>query len=468
MIHVLPQPDELDRGYLGRAMRWNGFQKQKDFIDYLASYFDARDASRREVPLVLLLSRLAGSSVSNFVKQHTTMPFRRGITSYQPDLEHGSEQSRSMLSMSAMRIARPGAYFCMHCVQTDLARTGVTYWRRSWQLPGHFICLQHQEPLHYVGHERAFLASPADYLFESQQVPAAWMAFLQTTPAIQRFIDIADYLMKRPNALDVRDVSCVLKVQADMYGLQTYVGSVKQSLLSDLVASQFDQAWLQEVFHELLGKEEGNWFDPIDGVLCKKTSASSVIAYVLAAAVLYPDARLAIDALANAKSAASTLRRGKRKVVLNAIRLREAYIEERGNHAGVAQYFPSVAVPTVTGRLNELGLPNLYQNISRNQKLFNGLMAFLLGGCPLSEAAENAGVSVSVLETLLRRSSVGLLQALQAMPVMPAEVGDNLPNQSVARTQLEKNSRQKSSTGKRSSYRAIRRESLLLNASTAS
>lgn len=468
MIHVLPQPDELDRGYLGRAMRWNGFQKEKEFIDYLASYFDAKDASRYEMPLVVLLSRLAGSSVSNFVKQHTTMPFRRGITSYQPDLEHGSEQSRSMLSMSAMRIARPGAYFCMHCVRADLAKTGVTYWRRSWQLPGHFICRQHQEPLHYVAHERAFLASPADCLLESQQVPAAWMAFLQTTPAIQRFIDIADYLMKRPNALDVRDVSCVLKAQADTHGLQTYAGPVKQSLLSDLVASQFDQAWLQEVFHELLGKQEGDWFDPIDGVLCKKTSASSVIAYVLAAAALYPDTNSAINALSDAKTASALLNRGKSKIVLNANRLREAYIEERGNHAGVAQHFPSVAMPIVTVRLNELGLPNLYQNISRNQKLFNGLMAFLVGGCSLSEAAENAAVSVSVLETLLRRSSVGLLQALQAMPVMPAEADDNLPNQQADGTQLEKNSRQKSSTGKRSSYRAIRRGSLLLNASTAS
>lgn len=469
MIHVQPLPDELDRGYLGRAMRWNGFQKEKEFVDYMASCFDAEGASRRDVPLLMLLSRVAGLPVPTFVKRHTTLPFRRGITSYQPDLEHGAEQRLSMLGLSGMRIARPGAYFCAHCVLADLASTGVTYWRRSWQLPGHFVCRQHREPLRYVTHEKAFLSSPTAFLLESLQVPDEWMTFLQTTPAIQRFIDIADYLVTRPHALDVRDVSCVLKAQADEHGLQTYAGPVKLPLLSDLVASQFDPAWLQEVFHELIGKPSGDWVDPIDGVLCKKTSASSVIAYVLAAAVLYPDAKSAIAALSGAKAVSARLNRGRRsKVVLNESRLREAYIEERGSHAGVAQQFPSVAMPIVTARLNELGLPNLRQNINRNQKLVDGMTAFLEGGCSLTEAAENVAVPVSVLETLLRRSSIGLQQALQAMPVMPADADDDWANRQADGIQLEKNSRQKSSVGKRSSYRAIRRGSLLLNASTAS
>lgn len=469
MIHLQPLPDELDRGYLGRSMRWNGFQKEKEFVDYMASCFDAEGASRRDAPLIMLLSRLAGEPIPTFVKQHTTLPFRRGITSYQPGLEHGSEQSQTMLWSSGMRIARPGAYFCVHCVLSDLANTGVTYWRRIWQLPGHFVCQQHQEPLRYVTHEKAFQESPAAFLLESLQVPDVWMAFLQTTPAIQRFIEIADYLMTRPNALDVRDVSCVLKAQADKHGLQTYAGPVKQSLLSDLVVSQFDPAWLQEVFHELIGKPPGDWFDPIDGVLCKKTSASSVIAYVLAAAALYPDAKSAIAALSDAKAVSARLNRGKSsKIVLNVGRLREVYIEERGNHSGVAQQFPSVAMSIVTARLNELGLPNLRQNVHRNQKLVDGMMAFLEGGRSLAEAAENAAVPVSVLEILLRRSSIGLLQALQAMPVMPAGADDEWANHLADGIQLEKNSRQKSSVGKRSSYRAIRRGSLLLNASTAS
>ncbi|MFC3626901.1 TniQ family protein [Vogesella amnigena] len=469
MIYVQPLPDELDRGYLGRSMRWNGFQKEKEFVDYMASCFGVKGVSRRDAPLVMLLSRLAELPIPTFVKQHTTLPFRRGITSYLPGLEHGSEQGRSMLWSSGMRIARPGAYFCVHCVLSDLTSTGVTYWRRIWQLPGHFVCQQHREPLRYVTHEKAFQVSPAAFLFESLQVPNEWMMFLQVNPAIQRFIEIADYLMTRPHALDVRDVSCVLKAQADKHGLQTYAGPVKLPLLSDLVTSQFDPAWVQEVFHELTGKHRGDWFDPIDGVLCKKTSASSVIAYMLATAVLYPDTKSAIEALSSAKAVSVWLNRGKSsKIVLNVNRLRELYIEERGSHAGVAQQFPSTAAQIVTLRLNELGLPNLSQQMSRNQKLFDGMVAFLEGGSSLTEAAEKSGVTVSALEILLRRSSVGLLQALQAMPVMPAGGNDDWANCQADGIQLEKNSRQKSSVGKRSSYRAIRRGSLLLNASTAS
>lgn len=469
MIKVMPQPDELDRGYLGRAMQWNGFRKEKEFIDYIAACFDAEGLSRHDFPLIMLLSQLAGMSVSDFVKRHTTLPFRRGITSYLPDLEHGSEESRSMLWSSGMRIARPGAYFCAHCVRLDLEKTGVTYWRRTWQLPGHFACQRHQEPLHYVAHERAFLGSPADYLLESRQVPTDWMGFLQTAPAIQRFIEIADYLMRRPKALDVRDISCVLKERADKHGLQTYAGPGKYPLLSDLVVKQFDSAWLQEVFHELIGKEPGVWFDPIDGVLCKKTSASSVIAYVLAVAVLYPDANSAISSMSGAKAASARLNQGRRsKIVLNESRLREAYIAERGSHAGVARHYPAVATNIVTSRLNELGLPNIRQSINRNQRLFDGMMGFLEGSCSLTEAADTAEVPVSVLETMLRRSSIGLLQVLQAMPAIPAVAIGNWENSQMPERQSERNWRQKSSVGKRSSYRAIRNGSLLLNASTAS
>uniref|UniRef100_UPI001E2F2803 hypothetical protein n=1 Tax=Chromobacterium sp. ASV23 TaxID=2795110 RepID=UPI001E2F2803 len=362
-----------------------------------------------------------------------------------------------------------GAYYCIHCVLADLANTGVTYWRRTWQLPGHYICRQHLEPLRYITHEKAFQSSPTAFLLDSLQVPDEWMTFLLSASAIRRFIEIADYLMNRSNALDVRDVSYVLKLQAEKCHLQTYAGPVKFDLLSDLIISQFESVWLKEVFHELTDKQHGEWFDPIDGVLCKKTSASSVIAYVLATAALYPDAQSAIVALSGAKAASARLNRGKSgKIILNENRLRETYIEYRGSHADVAKSFPSITAQIVTLRLNELGLPNLGQNVNRNQRLFEGLMAFLVGDYSLNEAAENAEVPVSALETLLRRSSVELLQVLQAMPVAPGtEVGD-WTNRSADRTQLDKKSLQKSSVGKRSSYRAIRKGSLLLNASTAS
>ncbi|MFA6179958.1 MAG: hypothetical protein WC696_10140, partial [Candidatus Methylopumilus sp.] len=85
LIRPRPYPEELDRGYLGRVIRFNSVASEKEFTALASEWFRVADKSRREVSCLELLSKVAGLELQAFVAQHTTLPLRRGITSYQPE-----------------------------------------------------------------------------------------------------------------------------------------------------------------------------------------------------------------------------------------------------------------------------------------------------------------------------------------------------------------------------------------------
>jgi hypothetical protein len=141
LIRPLPLPDELDEGYAGYVMRLNGMRSMKDLDGLMRAWAGCPDKSWREVSRLELISKVANLSVMDFVLRHTTLPLRRGITSYQADLPHGSDRNKKIWWSTAMREARAGAYFCESCAREDLDFHGRSYWRRSHQVPEGLYCL---------------------------------------------------------------------------------------------------------------------------------------------------------------------------------------------------------------------------------------------------------------------------------------------------------------------------------------
>lgn len=150
LVQPAPFPEEMDRGYLGRIMRINGYRTPKDAVEAIATHFGEEGRSRREVTTHELLSRMAGMTTEQFAQRHTTMPLRRGITSYLPDLIHGSEERKSLLCISGTLRKYPAAFFCKDCVKADIHFHGASYWRRDLQTPGQMWCPKHMTPLHFL------------------------------------------------------------------------------------------------------------------------------------------------------------------------------------------------------------------------------------------------------------------------------------------------------------------------------
>ncbi|MBI1887777.1 MAG: TniQ family protein [Nitrosomonadales bacterium] len=405
-----PYPEELDRGYLGRVMRRNGSATKKDAVTLMSIWAGVADKSRREMSCLELLSKVAGTDVPIFVRQHSLLPFRRGITSYQPDLLHGGEQQRSMLWSTGMQLARTGAYFCAECVREDQEFHGQSYWRREHQIPGMLWCSKHATPLKYTEDESAFLLPPAVQLQHCQSVDEQWVKQAFNNKSIQRYNEICSNLLDTRKPFDVKHVSVTLKEKASAQGFQTHGGKVKSPLLSDAIVNAFGRKWLATVLPALTDKPEGMHLSQMDGVLYLKTSASSVSAYVLAFAVLYESVYMALNALQS--SAASTSISRQPSAQFTRDELLDAYIQERGNYSTIASSL-SVSKPTLALKLATIGLPNLIQKA--NQSVFKAVFAFYVEKQSLQASAEKGNISIGAMEDLIRNASCDLTRALQAM-----------------------------------------------------
>jgi len=69
LVQPSPLPEELDRGYLGRIMRINGYRRLKEMTEAMAAHFGREGTSRRELTVHALLSRMAAMSEVQFAQR---------------------------------------------------------------------------------------------------------------------------------------------------------------------------------------------------------------------------------------------------------------------------------------------------------------------------------------------------------------------------------------------------------------
>ncbi len=420
MILLLPLPDELDRSYMGRLIRLNGLRSEKGLVTLLAQWANVAEASRWEVCCLDLLCRAANMELSQFVRRHTTLPLRRSFTSYQPDLAHGSAESQSMLRLTGMRFARPGAYFCVDCVRLDLETYGMSYWRRDHQLLGVSICTKHLRPLRYVDKTEAFLDAPSSFVTNSHLVSEEWARLNQQHSGIQRFLAISRELLDRAKPFDVKVARLVLHEQAAARGWCTHGSKTSKPLLSDQVLANFPLDWLSTVFPLLADKKPGVTFNQMDGVLYLSTSASSVAPYILACSLLFKSADEALHALMTD----FTKPRPRQKIKpIDAGDLRAAYILAKGQYALVLPELCDSRRSIQTG-LESIGLPNLPGR--GNQSHLIAVTAFFVHKKTLSESAALGGVELSTLEHLIRQGGNNLATALTEISAPPTGPGSGV------------------------------------------
>lgn len=424
LIRLEPLPGELDRGYLGRLGRFNGVRNEKDCLALVSAWAGLEGRSGTEVPRLELLRRAAGTTLEEFVCRHTTLPFRRGITSYLPGIPHGDPASTSMLWATGMRVARPGAYFCEACAAEDLDFHGFSYWRRDLQIPGVLSCEKHDLSLSYVDDDAAFYRAPASWIGACHSISGAWALEAAGNAAVRRYLDICASLLDRPTPIDVRDASRGLADRARQRGLTTYPVSGDREpsspLLSDLVADSFGVRWLAPVFPDLVNKPRGRLLSRIDGVLYLSKSASSVVAYALAASALFDSADEAMRAMLSPdpREDPPSGARASRRIEDEA--LRHAYFTAQGDHAAVALAL-SFRRAAVGQLLNAMGLPNL--QLRGDRSLTAAIRAYIMDGQSIEESAAYGNVTQSKLQTCIRLA-LGHLRGLLAVDNQAASIGE--------------------------------------------
>lgn len=413
MLVPTPFPDEIDQGYLGTVMRHNGAVDKKEIVGMMAQRIGMSGKSRREAPCLELLSEIAQADIQTFVRQHSTLPFRRGITSYQPDLEHGSIDNRKLLCTSGMRVTRPGAYCCPHCMKRDVMTYGTTYWHRKHQLPGLLWCPEHKTPLHYMESEAAFFSTPELVLNNCLVVPDSWMRQTVDNQFINTFHAISLALLDSEKPFSVTQVSAKLREQALARGFQAHGGKVKSSLLSDAVIDSFGREWLATIMPRLADKRKGEILSQMDGVLYMANSASSVVAYVLALSLLFKTKETAMSALLARNDTTGTKKSSVRATrSIKSEELKSAYILSHGSYSKTATLL-TTSYAAICGRLRDMGLPNLRSN--RFPGLEKAAVAFFVEEKSLADSAAVGKVACDVLENLIRIAGSASVEIFKQM-----------------------------------------------------
>lgn len=418
LIQPAPLPEELDRGYLGRVMRINGYRSRKEVADAMAIHFGEESRTRREITTHELLSRTAGLTLEHFAQRHTTLPLRRGITSYFPEIAHGSEERKSLLFNSATLRKCHAAFFCKDCVKADIEFHGMSYWRRDLQTPGQMWCPKHMKPLHFVSSADPFIQSPSMFMQEQNQIPEEWIRPALGNAYVRRFLELAAALYDRAVPLSLVLIVPLLSDLGRLQGFRVNATSTKGALISDHVRELFPEKWLSAVFLEVVEKSPGAYLHQVDGTLYMRTAASSVTAYLLALSILFESADQAINALVGMSDGVMQPLphpRAIQRVVPAMDELEERYVEARGKHAEIARTL-RLPIYAVRKALCELGLPSLPEaDLTSDVGVVAALKAYYLEKCSYVASRRISGMTEARFDALVRQCGPKMASVLDKM-----------------------------------------------------
>ena len=385
LIRPSPLPQELDRGYLGRVMRINGFQTKKDTIQAMASRFNVSDQTRQDMPCIELLSLTANQSCEQFVLGHSMMPLYRALTTAGAGTVHGCLAQRSLLVVAGMRALRPGAYFCGECALADQPFHGFSYWRRHHQIPGQLWCPVHRIALRFVEDDEALLRSPIEFLDDAciagEDLTSKWLS----NSHVQRAMDIAQGLLDNPVAIDANAVANAMCSQAARLNLPLHLGTRDKSWLGQLILEAFPAGWIETNFANPAHVCKDRLFNKVDGALLLSNAPSLVWLNILAAAVLYESADEALNAWLG------TTRVGNQSVVVNA------------NHR--ARPSESMYSSLIALGILEWSERELHERLA-------AMSAFVMDGKSLTESASIGHLTDETLAAMLRLAAEPILRVL--------------------------------------------------------
>lgn len=392
LVRPSPLPDELDRSYLGRFMRMNGKRNEKEAMALAATWSRDSERSGRNRTKVELLSEVSGLDVRDFVCAHTTLPLRRAITANHLSVLHGDPAHPTLLLHSALRTARPGAFYCPDCATQDQEVYGTSYWHRSHHIPGQYWCFEHGSPLYFLNSEEALLLSPLAHSENARQIDGKWVSSLQAKEAHQKFLDISLALMNRDSPCSAKRVGHRLRQRAIDYGLCFDRGA---QLLSEAIFDVFDDAWLQEVLPTPLKDQSCTTRAGIEGMLDVSTAAYlSPVKYILVASLLCENAD---DAMETFTATGRKPRRKKEAESFDAT-LKALYLRHCGDHQAIADEM-KLPPTMIYNRLGRLGLPHLADGTGVT---FDFLLKFFVEGESLHQSKLLSDISESQLESVLR------------------------------------------------------------------
>lgn len=252
---VLPErlPDETLFSLCARIHRLNGFSQENETS--LLLFRNARLLTHHDLPFGLNAFASQTNEVygtgSVVLQSMTVLPYFTRLFSPErraliEGLACGGEGNRLKFFLGVVA-SRAGAClplaYCPRCARHDLELTGFSYWRRTHQLPGVFICEQHGDPLLRASRLEGFKRLRSSSLPADNRIPMAPACSpgetarnrLQSLAVISRsFLESSQI-----SAFDPQVLRHTYRQALKDHGLLTKAGNLRIALYLSSVRSHF-------------------------------------------------------------------------------------------------------------------------------------------------------------------------------------------------------------------------------------
>lgn len=239
-------PDELDQGYFSRVAMLNSIEDPLFQYARMKNLIMARGFRFEIESWAECIAALTGQPAIQFVRRHTLIPFYFAIQPNEggPWEEIAAERSRLLLRCRT----RPKRWwmFCPQCASEDLQFWGVSYWRRSHQLPGCVWCSKHEVGLQSAADPNAVKRLPHTIADFHQPNPDVVSDALSNA-TIRRYADLCSAFLESSHYYALYDVVHVLNVKCRQLDLEVGPESTCGNKWKALTAEKVTGCWHDEV-----------------------------------------------------------------------------------------------------------------------------------------------------------------------------------------------------------------------------
>lgn len=289
MLTVLPHPDELSTGHLGRLSRLNGFEDSISCLRAMRLEYAASGVRVRRTPAIHVLAAAAVMDTGTYERLHSLLPFMFFAVREQVRTS-STNWSLAIVGKNGLSTPRKHVYFCPACVHEDLSFWGYSYWRRTHQLPSAFWCSKHpEEKLRAVFADHPFNELPQHWLENGQSRPHSLPHNIRSHTTLLRLEEACQLMLEAGTSRNVKVVRRALITQAEAFGLTTKYRAVRRgSRLSDLTKEKMPRCLREALFSALPAKVFGNCVNEIDAAVWMAHNGSMPTATALAISLLFP------------------------------------------------------------------------------------------------------------------------------------------------------------------------------------
>jgi hypothetical protein len=330
------------------------------------------------------------------------------------DMLHGADNARSFARLLGMQPQRSGAYCCIKCIEADLQKHKLSWYRRKHHLIGVDWCHLHKCTLYKIDSKVPFTQLPHNWLSKNKLIPInACVPNLPEKGFLNRYVEIATKLLDRERPFKVENIKMCLAKRAKHHNLRISRAG-KSPLISDRLFELAPADWLKEYLPEYNKKTSNNYFHHIDSLALFSKMAGVGNAYAMAMAVLYESAD---EALLDLSLADVTNAEVEKKIVNKRGThfwngdIWQQYLNTKGIYSEMASNL-CMQRNHLSEQMYSLGLPSLH-GIDKSS-VWRAFERFMDGESASNSCAKE-GVEQAELETLLRNCSVRVDKAVKSI-----------------------------------------------------